>query len=57
MQNIVEHTYATGAGIQVRRTSLEQSYGDATSPLVEALDDRGGVLLASSFEYPGRYTR
>jgi len=57
MQNFIEHTYATGAGILVRRTSLEQSYGDATSPLVEALDERRGVLLASSFEYPGRYTR
>ncbi len=46
MQNFIEHTYATGAGILVRRTSLAQSYGDATSPLVEALDERRGVLLA-----------
>src|SRR5581483_2444247 len=29
----------------------------AVEPLLDALDSRRGVLLASSYEYPGRYTR
>ena len=29
----------------------------AIEPVIDALDERRGVLLASSYEYPGRYTR
>ncbi|MGH2759731.1 MAG: anthranilate synthase component I [Actinomycetota bacterium] len=29
----------------------------AVEPLIDAIDSRRGVLLASSYEYPGRYTR
>jgi anthranilate synthase len=50
-------TYTTPGGIGIRREALTANYADGVSPLISALDSRRGVLLASSFEYPGRYTR
>lgn len=50
-------TYTTPGGIGVRREAGEADYAQGVEPLVSALDSRRGVLLASSFEYPGRYTR
>lgn len=38
-------------------TSSEPSSAQALESLVEALDSRRGVLLASSYEFPGRYAR
>lgn len=56
--SIVEDiTYRTQGGINVRRVTERQPYADSTAPIISALDTRRGVLLASSFEYPGRYTR
>jgi anthranilate synthase len=49
--------YITSGGIAIRRSEHERSYADAAAPLQAALDSRRGVLLTSSFEYPGRYTR
>jgi anthranilate synthase len=50
-------TYRTKGGIVVRRDVNALDYpGDAAS-LVERLDRQRGVLLSSSFEFPGRYTR
>jgi len=49
--------YRTAGGIEVRRESEALPYAGAIEPLIDALDARRGVLLASSFEYPGRYTR
>ena len=46
----------TGA-ITVERTVWALPYPDAGSALIDQLDSRRGVLLASSFEYPSRYTR
>jgi anthranilate synthase len=50
-------TYETAGGIRVRRTIEEIALENAIEPCVQALDARRGVLLASSYEYPGRYTR
>ncbi len=50
-------TYETRGGLRVRRTVEEIAVANAIEPIIEALDTRRGVLLASSYEYPGRYTR
>src|SRR6266704_6755925 len=50
-------TYETAGGIRVHRTVDEIPVANAIEPVVEALDAHRGVLLASSFEFPGRYTR
>src|SRR5437899_6191679 len=50
-------TYETAGGIRVHRTVDEIPVANAIEPVVEALDAHRGVLLASSYEYPGRYTR
>src|SRR5262245_11816934 len=50
-------TYRTKLGIQVHRTVEEVPLQGAIRPLITALDQRRGVLLTSSYEYPGRYTR
>ncbi len=50
-------TFQTRGGINVRRITEQHPYEDSTAPIISALDTRRGVLLASSFEYPGRYTR
>ena len=51
-------TYVTAGGVGVTRQSftVEDAHG-ATEALVDALDDRRGVLMHSSYEFPGRYAR
>ncbi|HEX6211294.1 MAG TPA: anthranilate synthase component I, partial [Methylomirabilota bacterium] len=49
--------YDTQGPIRVRRTVEAIPIADAIEPIVDALDTRHGVLLASNYEYPGRYTR
>jgi anthranilate synthase len=50
-------TYVTRGGIRIHR-EIEPVDGAAElAELTAALDARRGVLLASSYEYPGRYTR
>ena len=50
-------SYLTGGGIRVHRAVEPIPMANAIEPIVDALDARRGVLLASSYEYPGRYTR
>jgi anthranilate synthase len=54
---MIRTTYDTAGGIRVHRTVEEIPVANAIEPLVQALDARRGALLASSYEYPGRYTR
>jgi anthranilate synthase len=54
---IITDRYVTRGGIAVRRTIENVPPHGAIEPVIEALDERRGVLLASSYEYPGRYTR
>jgi len=49
--------YTTTGGIRVHRTVETVPFKHAIEPVVDALDARRGILLASSYEYPGRYTR
>ena len=49
--------YQTRGGIVVHRDVEELPYPGGTGALARTLDRRRGVLLSSSFEYPGRYTR
>jgi anthranilate synthase len=50
-------TYLTEGGIKIRRIVEGIPIDGAIDPLIDALDSQRGVLLASSYEYPGRYTR
>ena len=50
-------TYLSAGGITITRSARTGTRGDAIASLAAALDERLGVLLTSSFEYPGRYTR
>ena len=50
-------SYSTRGGIRVHRTVTEIPVANAIEPVIAALDAHRGVLLASSYEYPGRYTR
>jgi anthranilate synthase len=49
--------YVTRGGVTVHRQVDDIPVDGAIEPILEALDERRGVLLASSYEYPGRYTR
>jgi anthranilate synthase len=53
----VTHDYQTKSGIRVRREVIENPYQPSLDALACRLDRQRGVLLCSSFEYPGRYTR
>lgn len=50
-------TYQTRAGVRVRRVIEDIDGVRAVEQLASDLDTRRGVLLTSSYEYPGRYTR
>ena len=53
-----EHRFRTAGGIEVHRRSAPVPLApDPAAALAARLDRRRGVLLASSYEYPGRYTR
>jgi len=49
--------FMTAGGVGIARAVTELPYGDATAEVLAALDQRRGVLLGSSYEYPGRYAR
>lgn len=49
--------YETAGGIVVRRQALPAEYIAAAEALCRDLDQHQGLLLSSSYEYPGRYTR
>src|SRR5262245_51512903 len=49
--------YLTRGGVMVHRAVEESAVEDAIEPVIDALDTRRGALFASSYEYPGRYTR
>ena len=54
----METRYTTRGGIEIRRRIEELPYpAGETETLIDALDGRRGLLLASSCEVPGRYAR
>lgn len=50
-------SYRTRGGLRVERRVEAIDGAAAIEALTAALDERRGVLFASSYEYPGRYTR
>jgi anthranilate synthase len=50
-------SYTTRGNIQVQVTSQEIPVQGCVEPVVDALDSHLGMLLTSSYEYPGRYSR
>ena len=53
-----EHRFRTAGGVEVRRHTVPLPLDpDPVADLAARIDGRRGVLLASSYEYPGRYTR
>jgi anthranilate synthase len=57
MKTSTTHAYRTRGGVDIYRASIGIDYADATAELLSTLDSHPGVLLSSSYEYPGRYTR
>ncbi|OKH46967.1 anthranilate synthase component I [Calothrix sp. HK-06] len=51
------HSYVTQGGIFVSRSMTSISMQTATEEVLVRLDSQRGGLLASSYEYPGRYKR
>jgi anthranilate synthase len=49
--------YLTAGQLSVERETRTLDYIEAIEPVVDALDSELGVLLASGYEYPGRYSR
>jgi anthranilate synthase len=49
--------YTTKGGLSVRCRSTSVNAHEAIEGLINRLDRARGVLLSSSYEYPGRYTR
>jgi anthranilate synthase len=54
---MITDSYVTRGGIRIHRTVDAIPVANAIEPIITALDEHRGVLLASSYEYPGRYTR
>ncbi len=53
----ITDAFVTKGGVRITRTVVTIPVVGAIEPVIEALDSRRGVVLASSYEYPGRYTR
>lgn len=49
--------YLSAGGVRVQRSTMALPYGSAIAQLRDRLDKERGVLLSSSFEFPGRYNR
>lgn len=54
---MTEERYQTTGGLVVAVQTEAVPVTDAIDGVIEALDHRRGVLLTSTYEYPGRYTR
>ncbi|MCX2723083.1 anthranilate synthase [Roseibium salinum] len=57
MPVLANQTFETNGGITILRTSRPSVYETGTSEWIDRLDAERGAVLASSYEYPGRYTR
>ncbi|HEX4336466.1 MAG TPA: anthranilate synthase component I [Polyangiaceae bacterium] len=62
MKNIIDprsayERFTTQGGVVIYRSSEEIDGRACVESLIDSLDRRRGVLLSSSYDYPGRYTR
>jgi anthranilate synthase len=55
--NSDDRSYTTAGGLLVSREVTPLTAADALDQLARTLDQRRGLWLASSYEYPGRYKR
>ncbi|PSB11244.1 anthranilate synthase component I [Pleurocapsa sp. CCALA 161] len=51
------YCYTTHGGVHVSRSAFKMLIGGAIESVLSCLDSQRGGLLASSYEYPGRYKR
>ncbi|WP_422023150.1 anthranilate synthase [Roseibium sp.] len=57
MPQLADQSFVTESGITILRSSRPSDYETGTSDWIDRLDSERGAVLASSYEYPGRYTR
>ena len=57
METDTLHRYQTDGGLTVYRRDSVETGEDLAGLLIDRLDHYPGVLMSSSFEFPGRYTR
>ncbi|MFN3130945.1 anthranilate synthase [Roseibium sp.] len=57
MPQLADQSFVTENGITILRSSRPSDYETGTSEWIDRLDAERGAVLASSYEYPGRYTR
>jgi len=57
MPQLADQSFVTESGITILRSSRPSDYETGTSKWIDRLDSERGAVLASSYEYPGRYTR
>ncbi len=57
MPQLADQSFVTESGITILRSSRPSDYETGTSEWIDRLDAERGAVLASSYEYPGRYTR
>lgn len=57
MPALADQTFQTDGGVTIVRSSRPSDYEAGTSDWIDRLDAERGAVLASSYEYPGRYTR
>jgi anthranilate synthase len=57
MPQLADQSFVTESGITILRSSRPSDYETGTSEWIDRLDSERGAVLASSYEYPGRYTR
>lgn len=55
--NLNFHCYTTKEGICISRSAIKIQMEDAIESVLSCLNSQRGGLLASSYEYPGRYKR
>jgi anthranilate synthase len=55
--NIKQDSFVTKGQISISRTSYGVDYASGVNDLFTQLDTNLGIVLESSFEYPGKYTR
>jgi anthranilate synthase len=56
-EQLGSNDYITKHGINILCDMLKLSYKDGIKSIISSLDQTLGVILASNFEYPGKYTR
>jgi len=54
---VMQDTFITGGGITVTRTKKQMTVDNALADVYKNIDKAKGCILASDYEYPGRYSR